>query len=152
MPDEALARASANNNKITQAEFDELYLASVDDSVYRPIINNERCFKLAALLSDHGYTLDLSRLNLRNRNFKRADFSGIHLDGADLSGSVCDYADFTGVSCLNIKADGNTKLYKAKLTEAQLLQLHAEPRREVACAVEDDVANLDDSFGLPEFA
>ncbi|OGT30698.1 MAG: hypothetical protein A3E87_06990 [Gammaproteobacteria bacterium RIFCSPHIGHO2_12_FULL_35_23] len=147
-------RASANNNKITQAEFDELYLASIDNPIYRPILDNVRHFRLANLLIDHGFSLDLSGLNLRNRNFKNADFMGIKLEGADLSGSVCDYVDFTGVSCLNIKADGNTKLFKAKLTEAQLLQLHAEPL-ETLQALEKkakDFLNVEDSFGLPDFA
>lgn len=132
----------ANSKKITQAEFNQLYLHSLDDPVYRPLVDGKRHFRLAQLLKDFDFALDLSGLNLRNLNFRYADFEGVCLDDVDLGGSICTHADFTGVSCLSVRADGNTKFYGAKLTDAQLLQLQADPAMSSVRAVQKTEVDL----------
>jgi|GEM_PF-1453708 hypothetical protein len=119
--------------KITQTEFDFLYITTLDSPVYRPIIDGVPHFHLAQLLQDQGYAPNLASLSLRNKNFRHTDFSNIHLEHADLSGAICNHADFSNVSCLNIKADDNTQLYNAKLTDVQLLQVHFEGDPQVEC-------------------
>jgi len=152
MSDPESLRTSAKNNKITQAEFDQLYVNSLDSKTYRPVVEGERHFYLAKLLSDHSYSLDLTDLSLRNLDFTYADFTGVRLDGADLSGSRCNYATFTGVSCCNIIADENTKFYGVKLTDLQLSQLRSEPGMDQVRAVQkgevDLVVGVDALFAL----
>ncbi len=117
------------SQKISQAELNTLYLASRDNLTYRPVIEGEGYFRLAALLRDHGYAPDLSELSLRNWDLRNTDFTGINLDQTDLRGANCSGAVFTGVMCLDIVAGPNTRLFKAKITEQQLLRLKAKPIR-----------------------
>lgn len=115
--------------KANQVELNSLYLASRDDATYRAIIEGECYFRLAALLHDNGFSLDLSGLSLRNWDLRNTDFTGINLDHADLRGANCSGATFTNVLCLDIVAGPNTRLFKAKITEQQLLRLKTQPIR-----------------------
>ena len=111
--------------KISQMEFYHLYLQTLDDAIYRPTINGEMFFYLAKLLIDRGYAPDLSYLNLRNLNLFRADFTGLNLKKTDLRGAMCNYADFRGATNVRCITDTSTKSYGAKLTQGQLIELHA---------------------------
>ena len=136
--------AFAHNNKITQAEFNSLYVLSLDSPIYRPLVDGKRRFLLAELLLDSGFSADLRDLSLRNLDLRYAEFGGIQLDGADLRGAICNHADLTGVPCLSIKTSGLTKFYKAKLTDAQLLRLQATPKQE---APSQEVSEFPSTFG-----
>lgn len=111
--------------KISQKEFYHLYLQTLDDPTYRPTINGDMFFYLAKLLVDRGFAPDLSHLNLRNLNLLRADFTGLNLKKTDLRGAMCNYADFRGASNVRCITDTSTKSYGAKLTQGQLIELHA---------------------------
>jgi uncharacterized protein YjbI with pentapeptide repeats len=111
--------------KITQAEFNFLYVSTLDDPIYRPALEDAQHFYLKQLLSDHGCFPDLTGLCLRNLNLRYADFSGLNLTGTDLSGSVCHYANFSDAICDDVLTDDYTRFYHSILTEAQLLQMRS---------------------------
>ena len=139
--------AFAHNNKITQAEFNILYVVSLDSPVYRPSIDGERRFLLSNLLLDSGFSADLRNISLRNLDLRYADFGGIQLDGADLRGAICNYANFSGVPCLSVRTNGLTKFYKAKLTDVQLLRLQVTPVQKTSV-----IPGLSISMAFPEVA
>ncbi len=125
MKKDLLSTHSSSLPKISQLEFYQVYLQTLDDVAYRPNINGEMFFYLAKLLVDLGYAPDLSYLNLRNLNLFRADFTGLNLKKTDLRGAMCHYADFRGATNVHCLTDTSTKLSGAQLTQGQLLALHA---------------------------
>jgi len=105
---------------ITQKEFVGLYLSTLDDYIYRPLVNNQRHFRINKLLQDYGYALDLSGLNLRNLNFRCADFSGLNLKGADLRGAACNWASFSKAKIEGVLFDAQTRLFESNFAEHQI--------------------------------
>ncbi|PIQ43344.1 MAG: hypothetical protein COV52_10030 [Gammaproteobacteria bacterium CG11_big_fil_rev_8_21_14_0_20_46_22] len=112
--------------KITQKAFLALYINSLDDPLYRPLVNGSRHFRLDRLLEDQGYLPSLAGLSARNLNFRHADFSGLDIDGLDLSGAQCHWADFSRAHFQSLYYDDNTRFYEAGFTSDQLVRLNFE--------------------------
>lgn len=109
--------------RITQREFIELYLRTLDDPTYRPLVNGQRHFRIGLLLQNNDFELNLNGLNLRNLSFRHADFSGISIEEIDFGGALCHWADFSNAVFNTLYFDENTRFYEAHFTSEQLLRL-----------------------------
>lgn len=114
-----------------------LYLDTLDDPHYRPLVDGTRHFRLNHLLHDYGFLPVLSGLSLRNLNFRHADFSGLSIDGVDFGGALCHWADFSKAVFGTLFFDKNTRFFEAKFTAQQLCSLNFE--RSEAQLVQDDI-------------
>lgn len=109
--------------RITQREFIALYLRTLDDPIYRPLVNGQRHFRIDLLLMNYDFEPNLSGLSLRNLSFRYADFSHISIDETDFGGALCHWADFSKAHFNTICFDQNTRFYEAQFTTEQLLHL-----------------------------
>jgi hypothetical protein len=109
--------------KITQREFDALYLAGLDDARFHPVIASTRGFLVGSWLIHHGFLPDLSHLSLRNLNFRYADLENLVLNQTDVAGTVFSFADFTHVASLDLMPDQNTQFFQASFTPSQVERL-----------------------------